>query len=300
VELPGFADLNAARAEEVDGRLVFPATARRPNPNFDEIRLRYPVASSFYNALQASLNRRFSDGFQFRTSYTFSKSVDDTSGSQTSGDVSGSTSRIPYLYDEDLYRGLSAFDVRHSVSFSSTYELPVGPGRRFGSDMTGVAAGFLSGWQFGGIVTLSSGYPGSVQMSNRLTAFGVGEDFPDVADGADKNPIRAGDYEQYVDPASFVFPPARTLGNLGRNTVIQPGFANVDFSITKNTYVRRVSDQFNVQVRLEVFNLLNRVNLGSPDLRVFDNRGALNGTFGRITSTSNPARQIQLGMKLLF
>ena len=300
VNLPGFADLNAARADLVNGRLVFASTARRPNPNFDEIRQRYPVASSFYNGLQTSLNWQFNKGLQFRSAYTFGKSTDDTSGSQTSSDVVGSTARIPYYYEPTLYRGPSAFDVRHSFSFSSTYELPFGSGRRFGKDLTGIAGALASGWQVGGIVILSSGFPGTVTITNRLTAFGVGEDFPDLAEGADSNPIRPGNYEQYLDPAAFVFPAARTLGNLGRNTVTQPGYANVDFSLAKNSRIPCVSNSCNVQFRLEVFNLLNRVHLGTPDLIAFNRNGTRNPTFGRITETSSPARQIQLGVKLLF
>jgi hypothetical protein len=300
VDLPGFADVNAPRAELVDGRLVFPSTARRPNRNFDEIRLRYPVASSFYNGLQTSLNRRFHNGFQFRTSYTFSKSIDDTSGSQTSSDVTGSTHRIPYFYEPTLYRGLSSFDVRHSFSFSSTYELPFGPGRRFGNGLSGAAAALATGWQVGGVVTLTSGVPGTVQISSRLGSFGVAEDFPDLAPGADNNPTRPDNYQQYLDPASFVFPPARTLGTLGRNTITQPGFANTDLSIVKNLRVPSISEAFTAQFRFEIFNVFNRVNFGPPDLVVFDSRGRPNATFGRITTTANPARQIQLGLRVTF
>jgi len=291
-DLPGFADVNVARADLVNGRYVFPATASRPNKNFDEIRQRYPIARSLYNALQTSANWQLSDGFQFRSSYTFGKSTDDTSGSQTSSDVVGSTARIPYYYEPTLYHGPSAFDVRHSFSFSSTYELPFGAGKRMGGSLSGVAGALASGWQLGSIVTLSSGFPGTVSVTNRLTAFGVGEDFPDLVPGADPNPIRPGNYAAYIDPASFAFP--------GRNTITQPGYANLDLSLSKNTRLHGLGNDSNVQFRLEAFNILNRVHLGTPDLVAFNRNGTRNPTFGRIVDTSGPARQIQLGVKLLF
>jgi hypothetical protein len=299
-DLPGFADVNVARADVINGRYVFAATASRPNKNFDEIRQRYPIARSLYNALQTSANWQLTNGMQFRSSYTFGKSTDDTSGSQTSSDVVGSTARIPYYYEPTLYHGPSAFDVRHSFSFSSTYELPFGQGKRFGGGASGVAGALASGWQLGSIVTLSSGFPGTVSVTNRLTAFGVGEDFPDLAAGASSNPIRPGNYAAYVDPASFVFPAARTLGNAGRNTITQPGYANLDLSLTKNTKMPAVGKDSNLQFRLEVFNILNRVHLGTPDLIAFNRNGTRNPTFGRITDTSGAARQIQLGVKFLF
>lgn len=295
-KLPGVADINVARGDIVDGRLVFRDTTR-PNPNFDDLRYRFPVASSMYNALQVSLNHRYDDGLQFRTAYAFGKSIDDTSGSQTAGDVAGGTNWIPYFYEPDRFRALSAFDVRHNFSFSSTYELPIGPGRKFGANLTGAAGGLLEGWQLGGIVTLVSGFPGTVQIASRLNSIGIRTEFPDRAPGAPNNPVNPRNPNQYIDRASFLFPPARTLGNNGRNTIIQPGVANVDLSLAKNT---RISEQFTTQFRLEVFNLFNRANFGTPDMIAFDNRGIPNPTFGRITSTSTPSRQIQIGLKLIF
>ena len=297
--LPAVADVNIPRGEIVDGRVFFAAT-RRPNPNFDDLRYRFPGADSAYNALQITLNRRFDAGLQFRASYALAKSIDDTSGSQTAGDVSASTNWVPYFYDIKLKRGLSGFNVTHNVSFNATYELPFGPGRKYGSDMAGFTAGLLSGWQVSGIVALVSGFPGAIEIASPLTSIGIRTNFPDLVPGADNNPIRQDNADQYFDPAAFAFPPARTIGNLGRNTVTLPGLANVDFSLTKNTYVPGISDQFNVQFRLEVFNLFNHVNLGVPVMTAFDNRGRLDPNFGRITTTSTPARQIQLGIKVLF
>ncbi len=297
VMLPGVADVNIPRAQEVNGRTVFAATATRPNPNFDDLRLRSPIAGAVYNALQVSLNQRFESGLQFRTSYALGKSVDDTSGSQTAGDASGSTNWIPYYYEVSRYRARSAFDVRQNFSFSSTWELPLGPNHRFGGSLAGPAAKLVEGWQLAGIVSLVDGFPGTVEVASRLTSIGIRTEFPDLAAGASNNPIRPQDSNQYIDPASFVLAPTRTLGNNGRNTVTQPGMANVDFSVSKNTYF---AGQRAVQFRFEVFNLFNRPNFGTPDMIVFDNRGRANATFGRLTDTATPSRQIQIGLKFVF
>ena len=297
VSLPAAGDLNQAVAQNVNGRLFFPATARRPNPNFDDIRYRYPVASSFYNSLQLSVKRSFGQGLQLGSSYTFSRTIDDNSGSQTAGDTDSGPNWIYYYADKSLNRGLANFDARHAFTFNSTYELPLGPGRMFGGGLTGVAKAALGGWQFGGIVTLVSGIPGTVSIANRLTALGMHNEVPDLAPGASNNPTRPGNPNQYIDAAAFLFPADRTLGNLGRNTVTLPGLANFDFSLTKNTAITEAS---RLQFRFETFNLFNRVNFAIPQLEAFNNRGVPRADLGRITTTKTTARQLQFGLKYIF
>ena len=188
-------------------------------------------------------------------------------------------------------------------SFNGTYELPIGPGKAFGAGLTGVADKILSGWQVGGILSLRSGLPGTAEIDSRLTAIGVRQELPDLAPGASNNPTRAGNSDQYFDTSVFLFPAGdgrrsdTTLGNTGRNTMILPGLATVDFSMTKNT---RITERANLQFRFEAFNFFNRVNFGFPALSLFHNRGNRLPTAGRIDSTSTTARQIQFGLKLIF
>ena len=92
------------------------------------------------------------------------------------------------------------------------------------------------------------------------------------------------------------------LGNVGRNSVIGPGLVDVDFSLIKNTYVRRISEAFNVQFRAEFFNVLNRTNFNSPidnDV-LFDDTGAPVGGAGVIDQTATTSRQIQLALKVIW
>ena len=117
------------------------------------------------------------------------------------------------FYEPERWHALSSFDVRHNFSFSSTYELP------FAQDSTGAAGLLLQGWQLGGIVSLVSGFPGTVEIASRMTGIGIRPEFPDFVSGASNNPTNPQDAAHYIDASSFAFPAARTMGTNGRNTI---------------------------------------------------------------------------------
>jgi hypothetical protein len=93
-------------------------------------------------------------------------------------------------------------------------------------------------------------------------------------------------------------------GNAGRNILIGPGLTNLDFSIFKNNYIKRISETFNAQFRAEFFNILNHPNFAvpvSPDnTDIFDATGAPTGVAGLLTSTTTTAREIQFAIKLIW
>ena len=91
-------------------------------------------------------------------------------------------------------------------------------------------------------------------------------------------------------------------GNLGRNTVIGPGLSKLDFSVFKNNHVKRISEEFNVQFRAEIFNILNRANFLSPtdNFNVFDGNGSRVDSAGLLDSTQTPGRQIQFALKMIW
>ncbi|MCZ6753058.1 MAG: TonB-dependent receptor [Acidobacteria bacterium] len=292
IRLPAIADLNVPRASEIGGRLVH-TERNRPNRNWDDLRLRYAGTNSWYNSLQIGVNKKFSQGLQFRGSYTFSKSLDEISGSQSASDSSAGPNFIPYYYDRTLYRSRSSFDATNVFSFSGTYELP------FGRGLSGAAEKFIAGWQLGGILSLSNGFPGTVEIQRRrdMSRRGVRADFPDLVAGASNSPVNPDNPNQYYDPAAFELPPDNTLGNLGRNTLIMPGLATLDFTFTKNT---AVAESANLQFRFEAFNFFNRPNFGIPALEVMRRNGRVRGDAGEITDTKTTGRQIQFGLKLIF
>ncbi len=141
------------------------------------------------------------------------------------------------------------------------------------------------------------GYALSVRETSSAQADRIGDDEdlrPDLVPGGNKNPI-TGNPERYFDLSQFTPSTLGFFGNLGRNTVISPGLANVDMSIFKNTDIETVRVQF----RVEIFNLFNRANFRNPDMTAFID-GRPNPTAGRITETRTPARQIQLGLRFTF
>jgi outer membrane receptor protein involved in Fe transport len=284
--------MNTAQAELVNHRLVFPAGAVRPNRTFNlDLQSLQTNSESWYNAFHVELQRRLRAGWQLQTAYTWSKTTDLTSSYNPTFTDDGAG--MLYVHDPNLRRGLAAFHVAHRFSASGLWQLPFGAGQRFGSTWPAWIDQALGGWQLSGILTLSDGSPASIVMARRadLAALGLLGDQPDLVPGGDNNPV-TGDPDRYFDTSQFAFPAARTIGNVGRNTLILPGIATVDLGLTKNVTVGAGS---RVQIRMEIFNLLNRANLGTPDMSVFNARGNLQGNAGFIASTSTTARQIQLG-----
>ena len=104
----------------------------------------------------------------------------------------------------------------------------------------------------------------------------------------------------WYDPCSYRVPTLGFYGNLGRNTIASPNQVTLNFSLTKNTDVPSISEQFRVQFRAEFFNIFNHPNFNLPNLRPFDSQGRVSTTAGRITSTRGSSRQIQFGLKLIF
>ena len=103
--------------------------------------------------------------------------------------------------------------------------------------------------------------------------------------------------DRYYDPCAFTLPPAGTYGNLGRNTVTGPRLANVDFGLTK---VTPIHDRMNLEFRAEFFNVLNHTNLDVPVRLVFTGTRDYSGNAGRVSQTVTKAREVQLGLKLVF
>lgn len=292
-----FADKNSPRAELIDGRLVYPEhLTGRPNPNFDYMRNRYSATRSWYDSLEVRASRRYHAGLHFRAAYTWSKFLDEQPGSQSASDTNVGGGDI-YFYDPSFSKGPTNFDVRHAFTLNGAYELPFGSERRWGADWGPIARGLLGGWQVSGLWTVTSGAHGSVTVGNRLGFLGVGISPADLIPGGNPNPVLGG-HEQYFDPSQFAMPPARTLGNVGRGTLEGPGLNTLDLALAKAFPLTRLSDRSRLEFRLEAFNALNTVNLGFPELEVFDRRGRPNPTAGRITETSTDARQLQVSLRV--
>jgi outer membrane receptor protein involved in Fe transport len=282
-------DANLAPESIVNGVKTYNPTAGRRNPNFTGIFQRVTDAQSFYHSAQLSVIKRYSAGLRAQLSYTFSRSVDDSSGinSQDFGNV------VQYgldWYDRTIDRGLSAFHVKHNLTFNWTYDLP------FGRSLKGLSGALVKGWQLNNITAIRSGTPFTVRLGfNRsgnlnTTSFSANER-PNLKPGASSNPVLGGT-DRYFDVNAFELPPVNTRGTLGRNTLIGPGSVNVDASLGKSF---ALGESRSLLFRAEVFNLPNHPNFAVPSGQI-----AFTPTAGRITSTVTTSRQIQLGLKFTF
>jgi hypothetical protein len=315
----GNLQLNTTPAEVRDGRLFYLINSNpdRNNPSFNRFRWRITDGTSDYQGLRTSLTKRFSRGFQIQSSYTWSKAMDDGSAFLGSGDYTND--RQPYRTLKE--RTLSAFDVRHSFYTNFVYDLP-------GQNLAGVANKVLGGWSLSGILRLSAGTPNSLTGAQPTFGTGTGSktliyvDGPsvDLIPGGDLNPSRPQNPDEYFDVSQFAFPRTNCLrtpatsafpcdssfapgvfaGNVAPNTLIGPGVANFDVTLTKNTTLPVLGEGAALEFRAEFFNLFNRPNFSDPSTEVFQATGVRSPDAGRIDETRTSSRQLQLALRLVF
>jgi hypothetical protein len=263
----------------------------RPFPKFGSIQVMSAPGHSSYHALYLKLQRRFSRGFTFLSSFSWGKSIDNGSGIRT---TDGDSLTPSNNYDLRLERGLSAFDFRRRLTTSWLWELPFGNGKRW-MNHAGVADAVLGGWQFGGILTLQDGFPFTVTCGPGNIQNGGGVCYPD-ATGIDwrlprseRTRTRYFNTDAFVDRNPAVGP--FRYGTVARNSLIGPGFISLDASANKRF---NLTSHTHVELRVEAFNL--------PNLPIWSQPGSQlrTPTFGVINSTRLDSRQIQFGLKLVF
>ena len=265
---------------------------------------------SSYNALQTSVSGTNAKmGLNFAASYTFSKSIDDTSA--VLGGIPGGAGAILQAFaqnplDERAEKAVSTFDVKHVFSVSVFQALPFDKV----SFLQPVSRYVTRGWQLLNITTFLSGPPFTVFSGIQQTNAGAGgTDRPDLLAMPDfsTSRTRREDYFGLGDNNSSFFlipinvpggtgPNSGTFGTLGRNTFRAPGYKQFDFALIKNTpFGRRgKTDLGMVEFRAEIFNAFNTVNFSLPSNTV------LGSGFGVISRTAGNSRQIQLSLKLIF
>jgi len=264
------------------------------NQNFGEIRgVMWPMSTS-YHALQVGVQKKMSHGVQLQTSFTWGKSIDEGSSSGFGDSFTNSISS-EHWFDLKLSRGLSDFNVGRSLVINVIWDVPA---PKF--SLQPFSWG-LSGWEFGGIVTVRDGTPFSATFGTDGDPLGMNStdpwDFPNRLTGPGCATLtNPGNPNNYVKTQCFAIPTAPDVnffnsgggigcdpafgsttkgdpnylwcfnlrGNAGRNILIGPGESNLDFSLYKNNPIRRISESFNVQFRAEIFNILNHPNFAVP------------------------------------
>jgi len=272
----------------------------RLNLNSGRIVSAFWEGNSFYDALQIQAKKKVARGFQIAGSYTWGKTIDTSSGSLVGDEYSNSVSS-PLWFDTKLNRGLADFNVAHNLEVNYIWE--IGTPKR----TSGLGTWALGGWQLGGIFEASTGVPFTPGFAGDTLGVKSADpniDVPNVLGGSECGSlVNSGNPVHYIKTQCFSVPNPITLrGNLGRNTLIGPGLLNLDFSVFKNNYIKKISDTFNAQFRAEFFNVLNHTNFAPPldNRNVFDSSGHPIGNAGLITSTQTPSRQIQFALKLIW
>ena len=201
-------------------------------------------------------------------------------------------------YDRKIEKSLVSNDRTHILTFSWTYELPFGKGKRFLANVNPVVDQFVGGWQFNAIQSYQSGAPVPVYGGGDIPLFGGGNR-PNWVSSEARSSVSMGSFDPakdvYLNINAFSQPDAFTLGNAPPRLpgVRTPASYGEDFSLFKKFYLK--SELRYLELRAEFFNLFNRVVFGYPSSDV--NNPA---TFGFIYYQANTPRVIQFGMKLIF
>jgi Carboxypeptidase regulatory-like domain len=284
------------------------------NNRYDRTIIQAPMRQttywSHYNALEVAVVRRLTNNLQAQFSYTWGSCISNSGG--TSGFENAEQVTNPYDANQD--RGNCPFLIRHDLSLNGMYIFP------FKRNL------LVSGWQLGGIFIYHTGTP--IDFVTGWPAGIVGATSgpisvrPDVVSGCK---VFVGKVNGWYNPDCFTMNPIGEPGNVGAfDGAFGPGATNLDMSLVKNTKIARISDQFNVQLRFEVFNVANHTQLRSPAQpgsflfgqssagsstttglppTCFSNPSACsttNTTAPLIFGTNGSARQIQLGVKIVF
>ncbi len=311
------ADINQVPPNLLLQSVANPSNAQnlRPFPQFSGIGGNTYNGISNYDALQLSLNKRFSHGVQFAVNYTWSKMLDDQ-------DSSGWGSRDGGQLYQDAYNpalnySLSNFDIPQMFKGDLVYDLPFGKGRAF-LNSNGFVDAVLGGWQLGTTFVLESGTPFTATLG-ATSAFGTlsgGNPYPNlIGNPYISNPSIAGwfntctvllngaNYPNGCTNPAWAVPAPGHYGTEGRNILRGPGIEDVDFSLGKNFKLPFPRESGNLQIRFDALNGLNHPNFSTPGNSVgTSGAGIITSTTNNYNTTNNSfgQRTIQLGARISF
>jgi len=257
-----------------------PVTRRRPLSAFGQIDEKRFDGNTSFHGLQSSLTRSFSKGVLFQAQYMWGHAISDNAGSGEGGQIQNIACRA-------CDRGDADYDIRHTLTLNSVYQLPFARTRWYG------------GWDLSGIFTARTGSPFSVTITRTATTVPSGQTQNQRADylGGDAYVSSRGP-GQWLNPAAFALPASGAYGNSGRNRFRGPGLWQADMGLSK---AFRLTERVNLNFRTEAFNLFNRAQYGNPV------NARNNSTFGRILTTANDgatgagtSRQLQFMLRLNF
>lgn len=280
--------LNANQALPAFGALAsVPLAQRRPLPLLSDITFNENVGKMSFNALETSLEKRFSRGLSFLAAYTWAHTIDLAC---SYGGTPSCATAPPNSYNLNSQRGNSEVDQRHRFTGTWVYELP------FGHRASGLSKQVIGGWSVGGIVTMATGLPFDVRMSRSTTNNGANPR-PDLNPNLSGCPAWTQSVTSWFNPCLFLTPAPGVYGNFGRLVLTNPGRNEWDLSAFKKF---PIGEAMSLEFRSEFFNAWNHPNFEGPPnssvsgdpLNPLAGQGALTAAF--------PARQIQFALKLYW
>ncbi len=267
--------------------------ASRPFPNIGGVALTASNGFGNYAGMTAKLEKRYAAGLNALVSYTYGHATSDVGTTLTGSSNFGT----PNPQNQSLAYSSAAWDIRHSVVASFTWDIPFGKGRTYGGNMNPFVSTLIGDWQLNGIATFHTGPPYGIGANGCLGIWGVCH--ADIIPGAsaDSAPSSGRHPGEWFDTSVFRFPAVLangygTPGNLGNNTNNAPPTRTMDMSLFKDfAFTERLRFQF----RAEVFNLANTPQFTQPDANLQDS------TFGQVLGTQGASsRRFQMSARVLF
>jgi outer membrane receptor protein involved in Fe transport len=250
-----------------------------PYPAFGNIQLREMTGEGSYKGMDVSFEKRFSQGYSYRASYTLGEARD-----QAPEHLNATSGRAQNGRDLESWEGPSDFDIRHRFVGNFIAELPFGEGKPY--LQSGIGKHLLGGWLVSGIYSARTGRAFTVTQGNN----NVGADQTGVPN-LTGDPDGPQTVEQWFNVAAFTQVPSGTFGNAGRNILRGPGWITFDMSVQ-----RRIdfNQRLNATLRWDIFNVFDRANLGLPE------RNIASATAGVISTLAGDPRVMQLSIRLGF
>jgi len=254
-----------------------------------------------YNALLVQFQKRFSNSLNMIASYTWSKSLDNSSGWFNAENGTGGGSVVQNFFDPHNAYGVSSYNIPNFFSWSTVYALPFGRGQRWAQ--SGVLSYIIGGWSANYLFQARSGQPYNLNVGGDVANISgdngsvTGYSRPNVvgqpmAGGCGSTPIGKRGPTGFCEynPGAFAIP-SGSYGNMGKMPFRQPYYNNLDFSLVKQT---PLTERFNLELRAESFNLYNAQIMGSPGSTIG------NSSAGLATGIANTPRELQFGAKVTF
>jgi hypothetical protein len=271
-------------------------TGKRPHPEYGQVEYRTNESSSSFHALQISVKRNLNAGWLFAANYMWSHAIND--GSLGGGETDSVAPQN--VFCRICERASSDQDVRQVFSTNSVFQLPFGRGKRYLATPS-LTQRLIGGWLLSWIATARTGRPVNVTIKRAAADVPNGYNTsqrPDLVSGVSLLPAEQSP-GGWINPAAFRVPQRGVSGNAGRNIARGPGLVQIDTGLSKRF---GIGEKRALEFRGEVFNVLNRTQLGNPygDITVPSQFGIIQSTVNSTPIGTGTPRQLQLMLRVSF